>query len=535
MSQPKEITQEAKERLLAAWGYVQKRQLFSEADLQIIGEWKDWKKTIDDTDISNFISNFYKPDEKCLVNFVANAKPFGGIGGMPRPSNLFGGSKTLTTKSTYEEKLKSDYGLFKNFLEKPTSALDSLLWDKDNNKFKYSARALLRKVVVMDHYANQKFDLAGIYKPKAIKTLYKLFFGEKCDGDKDFFERNHEIFEEAKKTILPDWGNEKDLLTFSVYLTLALWQLAQIIEDFPTAKSPNVIFYGAPGTGKTYEVKQFLGMNGFIDIDIDKSEEGKQPKGYYKWVQLHPSFSYEDFIEGVKPTDIENGQVKLELVNGVFKEFCKKAREGVKDSPEKDILYYFVVDEINRANLSAIFGETLSLIESDYRDMKDGVDDHKNLIDTQYSALERKLGKSEIFYDEKFPGKFGVPRNVFFIGMMNDVDRSIDTFDLALRRRFRWVRKECDYDVIGGDYAESCKKLNEYISKDLRLGKSYEFGHSFFMRIATNGKVTKTAKERLFDDYLRPTLAEYLRSAISEENELELKLNEAKKIFSKVP
>ena len=139
--------------------------------------------------------------------------------------------------------------------------------------------------------------------------------------------------------------------------------------------------------------------------------------------------------------------------------------------------------------------------------------------------------------------KFGVPKNVFFIGMMNDVDKSIDSFDLALRRRFKWIRKDCDYEVIEeetrfkgkeefqniGQYVKACEKLNNYISNDLGLGKSYEFGHSFFMKIGDISKFKKISEknvEDLFNLYLRPTLKEYLR-AVFAESELDSKLDEA--------
>jgi 5-methylcytosine-specific restriction endonuclease McrBC GTP-binding regulatory subunit McrB len=205
------------------------------------------------------------------------------------------------------------------------------------------------------------------------------------------------------------------------------------------------------------------------------------------------------------------------------------------------------VDEINRANLSSVFGETLSLLEKDYRH---DTANNKNLIRTQYSTLIEDLIKED---KEKFRHlayeidngdvKFGVPKNVFFIGMMNDVDKSIDAFDLALRRRFKWIRKDCDYEVIEEEtrfkakeefnninqYLKACEKLNNYISNDLGLGKSYEFGHSFFMKISDIAKrkdISPNNVEVLFNLYLRPTLKEYLR-AVFAESELESKLDEA--------
>ena len=127
---------------------------------------------------------------------------------------------------------------------------------------------------------------------------------------------------------------------------------------------------------------------------------------------------------------------------------------------------------------------------------------------------------------------------------MNDIDRSIDSFDLALRRRFKWIRKTIDYDVItetllekGIDdnelenYINSIKNLNEYISKTLGLGESYELGHSYFMNVnVRSGKISKSEKERIFNQEIEPLLREYLRSEYDEE-ESEKKLKEAKEIF----
>ena len=289
--------------------------------------------------------------------------------------------------------------------------------------------------------------------------------------------------------------------------------------------------YGPPGTGKTFSAKSSL----------DFVCQGDTSR--YEVLQFHPSFTYEDFIEGIKPKGVsKDGNIRFELVNGVFKNFCIKA----KKQPKKD--FYFVVDEINRANLSTVFGETLSLLEKDYRHDAEN-NNNKNLIRTQYSTLIEDLIKE----DDKFKDlvyeidnnevKFGVPKNVFFIGMMNDVDKSIDSFDLALRRRFKWIRKDCNYEVIEeetlfkgkeefqniGQYVKACEKLNNYISNDLGLGKSYEFGHSFFMKIGDISKFKKISEknvEDLFNLYLRPTLKEYLR-AVFAESELDSKLDEA--------
>lgn len=394
----------------------------------------------------------------------------------------------------------------------------------------YSAKQILMKMVVLDNLS----DFIYIYSSDAIEELYSDFI----DGDAEgIFTKNHQVCLVAKKLLAVNEQDKSELILLSRFL----WRYvnAKTIAD---ADNPNVIMYGPPGTGKTYSVVKSL----------DFVSQGDSSR--YEILQFHPSFTYEDFIEGIKPKGVsKDGNIRFELVNGVFKNFCINAKKNIEENtnnPEKIKTFYFVVDEINRANLSSVFGETLSLLEKDYR--HDGKSS-KNLIKTQYSSLIEDLIKEDDKYKslaytiDNGKVKFGVPENVFFIGMMNDVDKSIDAFDLALRRRFKWIRKDCDYEVIEEEtrfkckenfsniaqYIKACEKLNSYISNDLGLGKSYEFGHSFFMKmrdIAKRKEITQHNLETLFNLYLRPTLKEYLR-AVFAESELDNKLDEALKQF----
>lgn len=381
----------------------------------------------------------------------------------------------------------------------------------------YSAKQILMKMAVLDNLT----DFLYIYSTQWLEELYNDFI----DGDAEgIFTKNHQVCLVAKKLLSVNEQDKGELILLSRFL----WRYvnARTIAD---ADNPNVIMYGPPGTGKTYSVVNSL----------DFVSQGDSSR--YEVLQFHPSFTYEDFIEGIKPKGVsKDGNIRFELVNGIFKNFCIKA----KNTPDKS--FYFVVDEINRANLSSVFGETLSLLEKDYR--HDGIN-KRNLIRTQYSTLIEDLIKEDDKYKElayiidNGEVKFGVPENVFFIGMMNDVDKSIDAFDLALRRRFKWIHKDCDYDVIEEEtrfkrkedfsnisqYLKACEKLNNYISAELGLGKSYEFGHSFFMKmsdIAKRKEITQHNLETLFNLYLRPTLKEYLR-AVFAESELDGKLDEA--------
>ncbi len=274
----------------------------------------------------------------------------------------------------------------------------------------------------------------------------------------------------------------------------------------------NIIFHGIPGTGKTYTI-----VNNIKNIIKNENQ--------MLITQFHPSFSYEDFIEGIKPAGIENGQLKLELKNGIFREFCNKAKEEEKEflgELEKgnfnealsDYGYFFIADEINRAELSRVFGELLYALE--YRG-------EKGKIKTQYASMRG----DEDFY---------VPENVFFLGTMNDLDKSIDSFDLALRRRFIWQEMTCDYDVIKNEiyaknieeYAQACKKLNDKI-KD--IGEKYQLGHSYFLKIEfKDDEIKNNDMKKLFSNRFEALLKEYLRSEYSEKD-IQKHLDALKELF----
>lgn len=388
-----------------------------------------------------------------------------------------------------------------------------------------SAKQILRKFLVLIH--PQKFIYT--YNEK-LDHLYQYFFGDDTNLSK--IEKSFYINHAVKEILKPD--NEDSYAT-QIILSRFLWKLSNS-QSMVSKSNPNVILYGPPGTGKTYEVKQNLEF-------LTKGDSSR-----IKYIVFHPSYSYEDFIEGIKPCGItESGNMKFELINGSFKEFCKQA----KNRPEEE--FYFVVDEINRANLSAVFGETLVCIEASYRDRIKEDFQNRHLYSTQYSAYQEQLDKEKkkkLAYEisEKGDVLFGVPENLFFIGMMNNVDRNIDSFDLALRRRFKWIYYGCDYEVIeniknqAGElydnrekYTKACKNLNIFISDPsyLGLGKSFEFGHALYMKISTieiKKSIREKSMEHLFEAFLKPTLTEYLRSFF-DEAEIETKIIEAKSYF----
>lgn len=375
--------------------------------------------------------------------------------------------------------------------------------------------------------------LIPIFKKEVLESISE-FFDIKDEIDFSSYKATELILEKIKKEFEI---NEDIDIQQSQKLASFLW------EKFGTSisfESKNIIYYGAPGTGKTYTVQNAIKQKMLLE----------NAKSFF--TQFHPSFGYEDFIEGLKPS-IKNGATELVLTDGIFKKFCKEAMNELKNARKEKrepISYYFLADEINRAELSTVFGELLLCIEESKRvdfDDKGNIKDGSMLIGTQYSYLYKNENDAVIV--DKGEYKFGVPINLYFIGTMNDIDRSIDSFDLALRRRFIWERMDCKYEVILNDekfkdveernlnnYITICENLNNFIALTLGLGKSYEIGHSYFMNIEipTKGqnanKITQNSVELLFNKKLKPLIEEYLRGEYSL-SDIEKELEKAQNIF----
>ena len=268
----------------------------------------------------------------------------------------------------------------------------------------------------------------------------------------------------------------------------------------------NIVFTGAPGTGKTYLAKQIAQQIIFGEVkDQLTEEEQTQFNEQCGFVQFHPSYDYTDFVEGLRPRNDDNGNVGFERKDGVFKEFCKAALL------ESDKPFVFIIDEINRGEISKIFGELFFSIDPGYRG-------EKGMVQTQYQNM--------IEEGDAFKKGFYVPENVYIIGTMNDIDRSVESMDFAMRRRFAWkeVTAEESYEAMKDKmvYAEEVKTrmtaLNNAICDEkLGLNKSYQIGAAYFLKLDEyDGDFDK-----LWEYHLRGLLSEYLRGNRDAEKQLE--------------
>ncbi len=332
------------------------------------------------------------------------------------------------------------------------------------------------------------FDLTRSKTPKAwqwtsSKASCEVEKTEKIRGGEPVYGLKKDTTAEAYNQ--PDMANDED-------------SLIETNLETPNMQATNIILYGPPGTGKTYEtaVRAVERCNGFASGSLKKTRREELMEQYEKlrkadritFVTFHQSYGYEEFVEGLRP-EVRDGQVAYSVRPGVFLEVCAAARDS-------QLAFVLVIDEINRANISKVFGELITLLEPDKRE-------------GEINAVTLKLPYSG---DE-----FSVPSNLHIIGTMNTADRSIALLDTALRRRFDFEEIAPDPSTLAGAVIEGVNlekllaALNDRI--EALYDRDHRIGHAFFIDVKSLKGLG--GLDHVFRRKIIPLLQEYFYENLS--------------------
>ena len=401
-----------------------------------------------------------------------------------------------------------------------------------NNYYESSYVYRVYEIADKNFENNKKLHIEIFKDLKRILKYYKDYISILDNKIKDFYNENKEKLKE-----IPDFNellNTYILLLSDDYIekkreynkNFNKFLKTLNIDNFKFPQ--NTILYGPPGTGKTYNsIFYSVGIieedKNIIDIieneNMNISDEIKEEifckfnvlkkEGQIEFVTFHQSYSYEDFVEGIRPTldekkveetkveatqenkieiDVnkDKSDLKYTLYSGIFKDICERAG----NPKNKDKNYVLIIDEINRGNISKIFGELITLIEPS-----------KRLGENEELKIRLPYSKDE----------FGVPKNLYILGTMNTADRSIAMLDIALRRRFKFIEMPPKYNLLKSDIGDKNEKidLQELLKAinnriEFLLDKDHLIGHSYFLGIETFGDL-----KEVFENSIIPLLQEY--------------------------
>lgn len=399
----------------------------------------------------------------------------------------------------------------------------------DTNKFKITDRAYIDGVTVI-FIANNK--VVGYYKnARAYRLMQKR--ENITEGGNDYYfvcDSNDAVLIEEKErenyTIPKKQKNwmgqanifyaQKEEIYDEIINLLNKLKLGIPMTENDTKKDidntiylpKNIILYGPPGTGKTFNTMAYavaiIEKKNFNEVKVEADDDYSKVKDRYEnykttglidFVTFHQSYGYEEFVQGIKPVT-KNGSISYEVQDGIFKKFCDNAKK------DKNSSYVFIIDEINRGNISKIFGELITLIE-----------------DTKREGADEEMKVTLPYIDkEGQPVSFSVPQNVYIIGTMNTADRSIAAMDTALRRRFQFEEMMPKAELLEGiqiiDQSGNDTKINvqsilETINRRIEAlyDREHTIGHAYFMPLRESGTLEKLAD--IFKTKIIPLLQEY--------------------------